>query len=186
MINLLSLKEKSELLLKNKTKLVIILGLVFVTFLVCLSLILNSIKFYIMKECADQSFFVKDSEIKYNSGNLSEIKSTIEKYNAILSSVNSFYKGEIFFTDILRSISKMKIPKGVYFTNINLVEKNKKDQVIVSISGISDSRENLFSLKENIKSDKWIIDPYFPPESWITPENISFSLQFKVRYENKE
>ena len=60
MINLLPPQEKEKLLLEKTQKLVIVLTNSFIISLICLILILLSLKFYILKELAKKSSVLYD------------------------------------------------------------------------------------------------------------------------------
>lgn len=177
MINLLPLEEKQKLLLVKKERLAIIWGIVVSVFLVCLILILLSIKFYILTETDYQENILQQTEREDQTPDFINLNSVIQKYNVSLAQADSFYKKEIYFSQALQIITGVPSPKGLYLTNFSL-SRNETGMVQVSVSGVSDTRDNLLIFQKNIEDNQDIKNPYFSPESWISPKNVNFSLTF--------
>ncbi len=184
MTNLLPPEQKKELLLKNRERLAIILGTIVLIFLVCLIMILLSIKFYILTDIISQNNILVQTEKEYKTSEFIELKNTIQRYNTNIVKVNYFYGEEIYFSSILKIISNIPRPDGVYFTNLSLNRDNKNKKIEASVAGFSSSRENLLVFKKNIEENKEIKEPYFSPESWTTPQGVRFYLTFKI-YKNE-
>ena len=184
MINLLPPKEKEELSLEGNKKLVIVLGNLVLISLVCLILILFSLKFYILKEISYQKIVLDNTEKKYQASNFLSFKEIIQKYNANLVKIDNFYKKEIKVSDILKTILEVPRPEGLYFENIS-VENNKNGtenkKTKVTISGISKTRDNLLIFKENIENSKTIENVYFPPSNWVKNKDINFYLTLETK-----
>jgi len=179
MINLLPQKEKDELFLKRVKNLIFVLGNVIIIFLVCLILVLLSVKFYILAEVDNQKFLLKNTQQDYQSPDVGKLKNAIQKYNSYLPTAISFYEKEIYLSDILGAISEIERPGELYFTSISLDGKNYEGKVKVSISGTSDTRENLINFQKNLGSHGAIKNVSFSPESWISPLKASFKLNFE-------
>jgi Tfp pilus assembly protein PilN len=177
MINLLPQNQKNELFLKKTSRLIMVLGITFLIFLVCLVLILFSLKFYILIDV----FIQKEQETSQKDfSELNKIKKEIEDYNAKIYNFKSFYDKQIYFSKMLESIFKIDIPKGVYI--IYLSSEKKGDKIESTIYGYSDLRENLILFKNNIEKEKNIINPYFSPDSWTKVDKINFYLSFQYEY----
>lgn len=185
MINLLPLEEKQKLFLKKKEKLTIIWGIVILVSLVCLTLILLSIKFYILAETDYQKNMLKQAEQENQTPDVASLTSTIKKYNVILAQLDSFYTKEIHFNQVLKIITDISKPKNLYLTSFSL-SRDKTGAVQLIVAGISDTRENLLVFKKNIEQDQKIENPYFSPESWLNPTNANFSLTFKVNFNENQ
>jgi hypothetical protein len=185
MINLLPQEEKQKLLLAKKEKLFIIFGIVFFVFLVCFTLILLSIKFYILAETDYQKNILQQTEKEYQTQEFVNLNNNIKKYNGILSQLDSFYAKEIYFTQALDTIKSIPSPKGLTLTNF-LLSRDAKGLVQVSISGTSDSRDSLLIFKKSIEEDGSIKNPVFSADSWISPTNAKFSLTFNIDKKNNE
>ena len=181
MINLLPPGEKEELISENNKKLAMVLGNVIVISLVCLVLVLFSLKFYILGEVNYQKTILDNSEKKYQTPDFLLFKQIIQRYNSILIKVDKFYEKETYFNDALKTILMVQMPNGLSLTSITMDRTKEGDKIRVNVSGISDSRDNLSIFKNNIEGDKKIENVYFPPEDWIKPRNINFYLTFEIK-----
>lgn len=179
MINLLPQEEKQALFQKKKEKLAIIWGIVVLVSLICLTLILLSIKFYMLAETDYQKIMLKQAEQKYKTPEFVNSNNIIKKYNVILAQLDSFYTKETYFNQALKTITDVQEPKGLYITKFSLI-RDAKGVIQVSVSGISDTRENLLIFKKNVENAEEIKSPYFSPESWINPKDADFSLTFEI------
>lgn len=179
MINLLPPAEKQKLFLKETEKIITIWGIVIAVFLVCLTLILLSIKFYILSE-TDYHKNILNQNIKNNqTAEFVSLSDTIKKYNTILSKLNFFYEKEIYLNQVINTITSIEKPTGIFLENYSFI-REKDGSVQARVSGFSDTRENLLIFKKNIEENKYIKNPSFSTESWINPKNIEFLFTFKV------
>lgn len=186
MINLLPLEEKQKLLYSKKEKLAVIWGIVILVSLVCLTLILLSIKFYVLAETDYQKNLLQQAEQKNKTSDFTASVGIMQRYDATLSQLDSFYKKEIYFNQALKIITDVPAPKGLYLTNFSL-NRDEKGTVQAGVSGVSDTRDNLLIFKNSIEQSQGIKNPYFSPESWISPKNVNFSLTFGIaQNENKQ
>jgi len=185
MINLLPPEEKQKLFLRKKEKLAAILGIVAVVFLICLILILSSIKFYVSAEVDYQKTALQQTKQENQTLDAVNLDNIIQKYNGVLTQLDSFYKKEIHFSRVLKNISDIPTPKDLRFTNFSLNRDPASGTTHVMVAGVSGTRDELLFFKNNIGTDKQIINPYFSPESWISPKNANFSLTFEI-HENEE
>lgn len=179
MINLLPTEEKEKLSLINKERLITILGTTVLISLVCLILILSSIKFYIITEVNYQKIILEQTKKKYQTPNFLNFENIIQKYNKILIQLEDFYEQKLYFSDALKITSSIQRPDGLYLTDISL-NRDENKRIEVTSSGISDSRENLLIFKKNIEEDEKIKNSYFSPENWINPKNINFNFSFEI------
>jgi len=179
MINLLPLEEKQKLLFKKKERMTIILGIVVLVFLICLTLILLSIKFYILAQTDYQRSALQQTKREYQTPDFANLNSIIKKYNITLAQLDDFYKKEVYFSQTLKIITDVPEPKGLYLSNFFL-SRDKNGLVKVGVSGVSDTRDNLLIFQKNIEGDSKIKNSYFSPESWISPKNVNFSLTFEI------
>jgi len=179
MINLLPLEEKQKLFIRDKEKLAIIWGDAILICLVCLALILLSIRFYILADTDYQKYILNQNEQKNQTADFANFKNIIQKYNTVLVQVNTFYKKEIYFNQVLENIMGVPRPSGIYFTKFS-IDRDKNGTIKVIVSGVSDTRNNLLIFKKNIEDDKNLKNPTFSPESWINPQNANFSLTFGI------
>jgi len=185
MINLLPPIEKQKLLSEKKEKLAIIFGIVFLVSLICLTLILLSIKFYILAETDYQKNLLEQNKQINQTPDFMNSNSIIKKYNIILAQLGSFYKKEIYFNQALNIITSVPTPKDLYLTDFSL-NRDKNGMVKVSVSGTSDKRDNLLIFKKDIEVNEKIKNPYFSAESWVSPKNVKFSLTFEINQNEKQ
>ena len=177
MINLLPPKQKGELLLREQQSLILILGILFLSFLLSLSLILLSIKISLSGNLEIQKMTLeeREKEISFNR----ELEEKIKNSNQVLSDLTSFYQSQFNFTSILEKISGL-LPSGTYLTNLNLNLLPIEKGIQISLSGFCQSREILFSFKENLEREGSFSEIYFPPENWVKSSDINFNVTLKV------
>lgn len=175
MINLLPSEQKEELKQEENFKIVLILGILFLSLLFSLILILFSIKTSILGEFEVQKIYLEEREKELKSAEIQELEEKIKELNQSLLELDSFYQGEIGLTGILEKISKT-IPKNTYLTNINFNSVFSQ----FSLSGFCLNRETLLELKKNLEKEKFK-EIYFPPTNWVTPNDINFSVTFKIK-----
>jgi len=183
MINLLPTEEKKELFLDKRRKLTIVLNIIILVALICLNLILLSIKFYVLADVDIQKSALKEIKNRSESHEYASLGETIKNYNAIIGDINSFYSDKIYFSNILDIILNIQRPENLYLTNFSLESQN--NTINVNISGTSDSRDDLLIFKNNLENTPEIKNLSFSKSSWINPFDVKFSLNFQI-YEDKE
>ena len=189
MINLLPPKEKEKLIRENNKKLVMVLGNIVVVSLVCLFLILFSLKFYILGEIVSQKFTLDDAEKQYQNKDFIILKEVVEKYNAVLAKIDNFYKKKTDFNFALRYILEIQKPDGLYLTDINMDKIKEDNKIKINVYGVSDTRENLLIFKNNIENSLLekleqtlkIKNVNFPPNNWVKSKNINFNFTFDYK-----
>lgn len=194
MINLLPLSEKVNLKKEKRIKIVLILAMGFLYFLICFLLILLSIKFYIKGETALEKNVLEWNQGRYEYSKMQDIENDIKKENKDINLINNFYENKNISSVFIKNISEI-IPDKVCLANITInpfVEPKKtktKDEEIkeqkysfeVLLSGIADSREDLFNFKQIIEKQDEFMDFYIPPSNWAKPLNVNFNLKFKIK-----
>jgi Tfp pilus assembly protein PilN len=180
MINLLPLEQKEEIFSRKRLRLVLVLGILFFSFLISLSLILFSIKISLLGDLEVQRTLLEErgEEISFNQ----EMKEIIENSNLTFSNLDSFYQKRLDLTQVLEKISKL-LPSGTYLINFKFNRPQKKEEFLaqISLSGFSESREVLLSFKENLGKEAEFAEVYFPPENWVKPSDINFTVTFKLK-----
>jgi len=184
MINLLPPEEKQKLLILKKERLAMVLGIVVLVALICMTLILLAIKFYILMDTDYQRSILSQADKSQQASGSAGFNAIIKKYNVILVQLDSFYTKEIYFSRAMDIINGVEKPKNLYITNFSLI-RDKTGKIQMSLYGISDTRNNLLTFKNNIERDKGIINPSFSPDSWIRPKNANFSLTFEIHEAQK-
>lgn len=186
MINLLSPKEKQVLLLEKKKRLATILWFLIFFFLVCLILVLFSLKIYLQNQVKFQKTLLLESEREYEQSGIQDLREKINSANLFLTKINSFYQKKIYFSKILEKISKTP-PRGLYFTSLSIVfcppekeTEKEKSTLKISLSGFSPTREILFDFKKKLEKEENFKEVDFPRVSWVKPTNIDFSITFEI------
>ncbi len=188
MINLLPPKEKEELISQQKKKLAIILWSAFLIAIICLILVLLSVKFYILGKSISQKFILEQVQDRHQTSDFLTYKDLLQNYNKKLIQLRSFYEKETEFSSALKNILEVKRPEGVYFTELFLNKKEDNGKIEAKIYGTSDTRENLLIFKKNFEERPGVPPGSYPeiknynfsPESWIYPKSISFYLTFEI------
>lgn len=178
MINLLPPEEKNNLFLGKVLKLSATIGISVLASLFCLYLILQSINFYLLGNLNYQKSALEEYKKLAQSPDFLNFKDIILDANQKISLINSFYKQEVFFAAVLKTLSRIEKPSGLYFTNVYLARSQGSNGIQATISGKSDTRDNLLIFKNNIESEDSIKSPYFSPESWVNQNNVIFHFTF--------
>ena len=150
--------------------------------LVCLILILLSLKFYILEDITYHQNILDSALKTYQTPDFLSFKGIIQKYNSQLIAIDNFYKKEVYLNQALKAVLDTDRPTGLYFTNIS-IEKNVENKALVALSGFSNSRDNLLIFKNSLEHSQKITNVYFPPDSWVKPVNVNFSIT--LEYENQ-
>lgn len=175
MINLLPPQQKEELLDEEKFKLILILGIVFVAFLLSLALMLLLIKISLSADLDAQKIYFEQREKELDSTQIGEIEKEIQTYNLTLSKLKIFYQNQLDFTLLLEKIAKT-LPEEVYLTGFNFNSQNYQ----ISLNGFSPDRQKLLQLKENLAKTEGFKDINFSSASWVPATDISFSVNFTL------
>lgn len=183
MINLLPSKEKKQLKQEENWRQVFILSILALVFLVSLSLTLLSVKIYISSHLEAQKSFLTDKEREFQETDLYALKTEVQKINEILLSLEFFYQERINSSDIFQEIWSL-LPEGVYLNSFSHEPAASSDGeyvVKVFLSGLALEQKELFEFKENLEKQENFSDIYFPLSSWVEFDNISFSINFKLK-----
>lgn len=180
MINLLPPEEKAQLLAEKRKKLIVILGITIIIPLLCLILILLSIRFYILAEVNSQKIILEQAKKEYQTPEFLSFRDIIQKNNSMLAKIEPFYKKEAYFTEVLKIISGIKRPKNFYLTDLSIM-KNKDQKIKATAFGVSQTRDDLLFFQKNIEQDSRIQNALFSPESWVNPENVRFNVTFEIK-----
>lgn len=175
MINLLPTQYKAELKQEENWKLVLILGFLFLIFLISLILILFSIKAYIQGEVQSFKILTELQEKTFQTEENRLLREKINSVNQNLSKLISFYRTKTNSAEILEKISQ-PLSSQIYLTNVSW----QKDTSRVSLSGYAPSREILLEFKRNLEEREDFTEVYFPPSNWLKPVDIDFQVSFKL------
>jgi len=176
MINLLPSQEKEILIQEEKYKLALILGTLFLIFLICLILILLSIKIYFSGQLNVQEILLSQKEESFRKSPSQKLEEKIISFNRTFSELNSFYSKQLSLIEILEKISQ-SLPYGAYLINFNFDSETGQ----ISLSGFSPSREILLGLKENLEKEESFQEIYFSPSNWVKSNDIDFTVNFDIK-----
>jgi len=180
MINLLPPGEQKELALKKNKKLVIVLGNAVIIGMVSLILVLFSLKFYILQDVSYYKNILDTTAKNQQAPDTVLLRGVIEKYNASLVRLDDFYKKESRINDALKTVFQIARPSGLYLKSVIVDRTDKDGRLKLSVTGSSDTRDNLLAFKNNIEKTTGIESLYFPPDSWIKSKNVSFAITLEI------
>jgi len=176
MINLLPPREKKILLKQKQFKIVLILGILFLVCLSCFSLILFLIKTDIQQKLLLQQKALEKKEREFKVSEINNLESNINAFNQIFSKIDSFYKQELYLTDIFHTLSQI-MPSGFRLTNFSYYQQEKK----ALLSGFCPDRDALSEFKANLEKQEIFKEISFPASNWIKSTDIDFFLSFKIK-----
>jgi len=176
MINLLPPQYKNELKQERKYKLVLILGIVVLFFLISLSLILLSIKFYTQGQVESEKILLSLKEKEFKTPETEALQKEVISINQNILKLSSFYQNQANLVEILEKLSQIS-PSGMYLTSLSYQKTNFQ----ISLSGYAPTRETLVQFKENLEKEKEFKEVNFPPSNWVAPTDINFQATFKIK-----
>ncbi len=186
MINLLPIQQKKEILQEENWRLVLIVGITILAFLICLTLMLFSIKIYISGQVEVQKTFLEAEEEEFKTSELRNLEEELTLTNRTLLELNSFYQEQLNTTEILGKISET-LPAGTHLTTLNFtsltITEKEKYIAQISLSGFAPTREILLEFKKNLEKENLFDEICFPPSNWVKPTDIDFSVNFKITQE---
>jgi hypothetical protein len=179
MINLLPPEEKLVLKKEQSRKLAIVLVSEIIIFLICLILVLLSVKFYLMGELSSKTYTLAEQKTESLSHDFINLQYVISKYNQLLPIVSSFYNNQFLPDQALITLLKVERPNGLYFTNLSL-NSDQPAAAKAIISGFSSTRDGLVAFKANLEKQPKIKNVNVSPESWISIKDVNFNISLDV------
>lgn len=180
MINLLPPQEKAKLLSLRREKLAVILGSVALIALVCLVLVLLSLRFYVLANDLYYQGVLHDIEKQYQVSQEATTKEHVKKYNSELVMASAFYKNQKYISDGLNGLLQVKRPVGLYFTNISMDNEATTKKMKLTVAGVSPTRDGLIAFKDALIASPQFNNVYFPPEAWVKPTNVVFYVTMEI------
>src|SRR3989344_1416014 len=180
MINLLPASEKKELELLRQKNLVVVLAVIAAIALVCLCLVLFSLKLYVIEEVAAQKTALAGTDRYRQSSQAASLEQAIRLYNGQIASISRFYQGHVKITEVLQTLLAAARPGGVKLTAVDVSKNGQTGGMVVLLSGTSDTRDNLIAFKESLKGSPGIQNVHFPAESWVKPSDVDFSATIEI------
>jgi len=186
MINLLSEKEKKEIIFEKNRKVFLALIIFFLASSIFLFFLLFSFKIYFSSQIKTQNtiIVIKREEINLSS-QFQEFKDIVQETNNKLKNIQDFYEKQILIMPIIKNISKF-IPPSVYLTNLSIdrptiSEKDIDYLIDLSIQGYAETREDLFLFQKALKQSECFAGVDVSLRSWLEPENVIFYIDIKIK-----
>ncbi|MEA3293055.1 MAG: PilN domain-containing protein [Patescibacteria group bacterium] len=188
MINLLPQIEKNRLAKNKRYRLILILGIIFLFFLISFSLILFLVKIHIFSLSENQKILTDIKKEEFKASDVQQVENKIKTANLNFSKLDSFYSQRDSWTGILEKISEIK-PQNIYFTGLSSslfspskeTKEEKQYRFQMTISGYSPDRESLLEFRENLKKEKIFGEVYFPSSTLVKSSDINFNLTLKIK-----
>lgn len=178
MINLLPSQAKKELEIERKTKIITILGSLFLIFLIFLGILLFSVKIYILSQIESQKTLI-DLESGYiDIPQIKELEKNIIETNQKISNLDLFYENQVDLTEVLEKISFL-LPLNVYLTNFNY----QKEKNLITLGGFAEGREDFLEFKKSLEIEKGFGNLYSPISNLVKPTDIDFYITFNLTKE---
>jgi Tfp pilus assembly protein PilN len=176
MINLLPPENKERLLQEEKWRMILILQIIFLSFLICLVLILGLVSIYISGRAKVQKIILAEEEKRFEGSEAQEFQEKIIFFGKELGRVNNFYENQPNLVEQFENISKT-LPSGVYLTTLSLTSQKEipfakrntctKRKKRISLSGYSfrflSRSRNSFSVQKKSRSRREFPGNLFAP-----------------------
>ena len=175
MINLLPPLYQQELRQEENRRLILILGMLFLIFLISVTLILFSVKLFIQGKLESVNVLLNLEEKTLQTSEIQSLRERINSINQNLSKLNAFYEKQISSISVLEKVFKT-LPPEIYLSAFSW-QKNTSQ---VAISGFSPNREVLFLFQNNLEESKEFSGIELPTQNWIKPVDIDFRVTFKI------
>ncbi|HRY82719.1 MAG TPA: hypothetical protein P5232_03415 [Candidatus Moranbacteria bacterium] len=170
-INLIPPERKEEIAKRNQIgaaiKIEFFLTAVFAIFLI----VLLSFNYILNLNLTSIS---KAEEKKENSGKYDKLKeydANFSKINQKLSDIVSIKKNQLYWSRLFLKLNELVFP------GIKLVSITTSDYM-VSLGGISDTRDNLILFKDKLISEKCFLDVSLPLDDLVDKNNVTFKIDF--------
>ena len=173
MINLLPPIEKEKRAQEKTLKLVWILGILIVASILCFSLILFSIKFYIADKIRVQGTFI-EAERQKNS-QVQVLQKKIILVNGTLSKLNNFYKNQFSISVFLEQLSSL-IQSDVCLENFSYQSEGSR----IILSGFALDIDEAHKFREILREQENFKKTDFTIPDWLQQKGINFRVSFNL------
>lgn len=186
MINLLPPQEKQDLVLQKYKRLVTVLGNMIMIILLCMTLLLVSLRFYVLAEVDAQKSNLASAENKNTANGITALKKDISTYNLLFMKLDTFYKQQVYYNEVLKNLLSLSRPAGVNFTELTISRPGQGDSgtpnaIKIHLIGFSSTRENLLKFRDNLMMSTSFKNVSFPPQSWVKDKDIEFEATFESK-----
>jgi Tfp pilus assembly protein PilN len=175
MINLLPSQAKKELEIERKTRIITILGSLFLIFLIFLGILLFSVKIYILSQIESQKTLVALESSYVDTPQVKELEKNITDANQKISSLILFYENQVDLTEVLEKISFLS-PLNVYLADFNY----QKEKNLITLEGFAETREDFLEFKKSLEAEKEFSNLYSPISNLVKPTDIDFYITFNL------
>ncbi len=176
MINLLPPSQKEKVYRERVKKVTITIVFHFIIFLLFLSFSFFGASYYgvnILRREADYIATERDQIT-----DLIEISKEVELVNQRMQLIDEHEKKSVSLSETFKKIER-KIPKDIMLSSFEL---NQDDGYQILISGHIENWQTLVELETALEDNFNQVE--FSSDSWIKPEDIDFSVTFKIDEEN--
>ncbi len=153
----------------------VILGMVFLFFLLSLFLILFSVKIYVSGQAESQEISLKVERDHFSDIGMKQLEDEIRLVNQEMLQLRNFYKEQFLFSDFLENLAEA-LPAESYFTRANFRYLSQEEGIRVNLSGFTPNREALRQFRNSLEDNPDIYDMEL---TGINPDD--FSMTFKVK-----
>ena len=164
-------------------KMAIIICFLAFFFLVCLILVLFTVRIYAKSQLESQKSFSLQGREDIEELSVKDYQEKIKLINSELVKLDNFYNNKFYFTPLIERIAAL-LPETVYLNDISLIfmpgEEGNSDTIKVALAGFSPTRELLYELQNKLEAEKDFINPGFPSSNWLEDINIDFSVSFDL------
>jgi|AntAceMinimDraft_18_1070375.scaffolds.fasta_scaffold25724_4 hypothetical protein len=171
MINLLPPIEKIRRKHSKDLKLIWILGILVVSSILCFSLILLSIKFYISNQIEAKKDLI--SMEKERNSQVQILQEKIKSVNGTLLGLNNFYRNQFNFSTFLEQVFNLLLP-GMHIEIFSYQSESLK----VTISGYAANIDDAYEFREKIKGQKNFKEVNFSIPDWLQEKGTNFRISF--------
>jgi len=174
MIDLLPPEQKEILILEKKERMIMILGIVFLSFFVSSILVLLSVNFLVAGQAQAQEIILKQKQKEFQDAKIRILESKIIFANEDLSKVASFYQERISLLEVFEETCKL-FPRDTYLKSFSY--KDRK----ISLSAFAYTRSSLLEFRQNLIGKREFKNISFPGEPWIKAADIDFTVMFEIK-----
>lgn len=175
MINLLPLQYKKELKQEEQYRTIVILGIVFLIFLISLFLVLVATEIYLKGQVESLKLLVKAEEEISRAKGTQELREQMVAINQRIVKVNSFFQGQIDSIGILEKVFQT-LPPEIKLSSLVWQKADSR----FSLTGFSPSREILVDFRNSLEKENLFNNINFSAESWLKATNIDFQVTFDL------
>lgn len=172
MINLLPRPLQDKLKEEENLKAVAILGIVCVAAALVFVLLLALVWVFYSAESRYGQVVIAEKEQEMKIFDIAASEKDIASGNSMVLMLESFYKKQVRVTDIYRRVAAA-LPPGASLTGFDYAAGK------VYLSGFVPDRGSLVVFKNNLEKQPDFKETAFPPDNWLTAQNINFSVSFK-------